>query len=57
MTTDWRDNWHDKIVTAQAAIKHIRPGNRVFVGSACGEPQDLVRALVERRAAPTTPRC
>ncbi len=47
MTTDWRDNWHDKIITAQAASKHIRPGDRVFVGSACGEPQELVRALVD----------
>ena len=30
-----------------AAIKRIRPGDRVFVGSACGEPQELVRALVD----------
>jgi acyl-CoA hydrolase/GNAT superfamily N-acetyltransferase len=28
-------------------MKHIRPGNRVFMGSACGEPQELVRALVQ----------
>jgi acyl-CoA hydrolase/GNAT superfamily N-acetyltransferase len=47
MTTDWRENWHDKIITAQVASKHIRPGDRVFVGSACGEPQELVRALVD----------
>jgi acyl-CoA hydrolase/GNAT superfamily N-acetyltransferase len=47
MTTDWRENWHDKIITSQVASKHIRPGDRVFVGSACGEPQELVRALVD----------
>ncbi len=47
MQTDWRETWHKKVVTAKEAIKSIRPGNRVFVGSACGEPQELVRALVD----------
>jgi acyl-CoA hydrolase len=46
MTTDWHDKWRSKIVPAEAAIKKIAPGNRVFVGSACGEPQELIRALV-----------
>ena len=46
MATDWREQWRDKLVSAAAAISRIRPGNRVFVGSACGEPQELVRALV-----------
>ncbi|MCU0959484.1 MAG: GNAT family N-acetyltransferase [Pirellulaceae bacterium] len=52
MATDWRDSWQDKITTAAAAIKHIRPGDRVFVGSACGEPQELVRALVDTAGGP-----
>ncbi len=47
MTTDWREKWSKKIVSAKAAIRPIKPGNRVFVGSACGEPQELVRALVD----------
>ncbi len=47
MTFDWHEQWRDKIVTPEAAIKKIKPGKRVFVGSACGEPQELVRALVE----------
>ena len=47
MQTDWRETWHKKIVSAKAAIKHVKAGNRVFLGSACGEPQELVRALVE----------
>ena len=34
----------DKLVSAEDAVRHIRPGDRVFIGSACGEPQDLVRA-------------
>lgn len=41
----WRDLYKDKIVSAAEAIEHIRPGNRVYIGSACGEPQELVRAL------------
>lgn len=52
MATDWRDSWQDKISTAAAAIKQIRPGDRVFVGSACGEPQELVRALVDTAGGP-----
>jgi acyl-CoA hydrolase/GNAT superfamily N-acetyltransferase len=32
-------------VTSAAAVAQIRPGARVFVGSACGEPLELVRAL------------
>ncbi|MFW6170989.1 MAG: acetyl-CoA hydrolase/transferase family protein, partial [Planctomycetota bacterium] len=46
MQPDWRETWHQKVVTAKDAMKHVKPGDRVFVGSACGEPQELVRALV-----------
>lgn len=47
MAEDWRDRCRDKLVTADKAIRRIQPGDRVFVGSACGEPQALVRALGE----------
>jgi len=47
MAVDWRETWKKKLVSPHVAIKHIKPGNRVFIGSACGEPQELVRALVE----------
>ncbi len=47
MTKDWRETWRTKLVSAKDAIRRIRPGNRVFIGSACGEPQELVRVLVE----------
>ncbi len=36
-----------KLTTAKAAMAQIKPGHRVFVGSACGEPQHLVGAMVE----------
>ncbi|MBN2563086.1 MAG: GNAT family N-acetyltransferase [Phycisphaerae bacterium] len=46
MTQHWRDRYADKLLTPDKAIGKIRPGARVFIGSACGEPQALVRALV-----------
>ena len=34
-------------LTAEEAVRLIRPGQRVFVGSACGTPRTLLRALEE----------
>ncbi len=45
MAIDWRKRYADKVKTAADAVRVIRPGQRVYVGSACGEPQELVRAL------------
>lgn len=47
MSTTWQERCANKLVTAERAVRNIHPGDRVFVGSACGEPQALVRALVE----------
>ena len=47
MTTRWQERYAEKLVSAEDAVRHIRPGDRVFVASACGEPQALVRALVQ----------
>ncbi|MFO7713649.1 GNAT family N-acetyltransferase [Desulfosarcina sp.] len=41
----WADSFVEKQRTAEQAIAMIRPGKRVFISSACGEPQALVRAL------------
>ncbi len=35
----------DKITTAHDAVMHIRPGDHVFVGTACATPRTLVAAL------------
>ncbi len=43
----WADNYIEKRKSAVEAIKMIRSGQRVFIGSACGEPQELVRVLSE----------
>ena len=47
MSEKWRELCGDKIVAAAEALKAIRPGSRVFIGSACGEPRELVRAMNE----------
>ncbi len=46
-TSYWADNYVEKKRTAQEAISLIKPGQRVFIGSSCGEPQYLVRELSE----------
>lgn len=47
---DWVDRIKSrcpqKMVEAEVAISKIRNGSRVFVGSACGEPQHLIRTMV-----------
>jgi acyl-CoA hydrolase len=45
MAQDWRERYADKVMPAAAALRQVRAGHRVFVGSACGEPQELVRVL------------
>jgi acyl-CoA hydrolase/GNAT superfamily N-acetyltransferase len=35
-----------KFVSETAVFSHIHPGDRIFIGTACGEPQYLVRALI-----------
>jgi len=47
MTADWRALMKDRIRSPAQAVQQIKPGARIFIGSACGEPQALVRALVE----------
>ena len=37
----------EKFAPEQAIFGHIHPGSRIFIGTACGEPQYLVRSLVE----------
>jgi acyl-CoA hydrolase len=44
---DWETKYKGKIGNAVSAIKLIRPGNRIFIGTGCAQPQHLVSALVE----------
>ena len=44
---DWKQKYKGKIGTARAAVKLIEPGNTVFIGTGCGQPQHLIDALIE----------
>jgi acyl-CoA hydrolase len=39
--------YRSKLRTADEAVRMIRSGQRVFIGSSCGEPQHLVNALMD----------
>ncbi len=42
-----QEKFRSKLRTADEAVRMIRSGQRVFIGSSCGEPQHLVRALMD----------
>jgi acyl-CoA hydrolase/N-acetylglutamate synthase-like GNAT family acetyltransferase len=43
----WADKYIENKRSAEAALSLIKPAQRVFIGSSCGEPQHLVRELSE----------
>ncbi|MGO9016724.1 MAG: GNAT family N-acetyltransferase [Syntrophobacteraceae bacterium] len=44
---DWLNEYcAGKVVSSQRAISAIKKGNRVFIGTGCGEPQHLIRSMV-----------
>ena len=47
VSTYWADNYVEKKCFAKKEISLLKPGQRVFIGSSCGEPQHLVRKLAE----------
>ena len=49
MMLDIQAHCPDKVVTAEAAIGMIKNGDRVFIGSACGEPRHLVHTLARHQ--------
>ena len=46
-STEWLKRYADQVCTAEQAIKHIKSGDSIFIGTGCGQPQHLVKALVE----------
>lgn len=44
----WIDSYHEKIVSAEEAVKVIRSGDRVWIHPGCAQPGVLVKALVDR---------
>lgn len=43
----WQDKYPEKFVSEDEIFKNIHRGNRIFISTACGEPQYLVSALVK----------
>jgi acyl-CoA hydrolase/ribosomal protein S18 acetylase RimI-like enzyme len=48
---DWQDRYRGKVMTAEQAVSEVERGQRVFIGSGCAEPQELVKALSARSHA------
>jgi acyl-CoA hydrolase/RimJ/RimL family protein N-acetyltransferase len=47
MSVEGASDWRNRQVSATEAVSLIQAGDKVFVGSACATPRDLVRALEE----------
>ena len=45
--SDWKQRYKDRLSSAATAIKAVKSGDRIFIGTGCGQPQHLVKALVE----------
>ena len=45
---NWQEQYKDLVTTPKRALAHVRPGQRVFIGTGCGEPVELVAALTTR---------
>jgi len=42
----WNERFPEKFVSEERIFEHVHPGARIFIGTACGEPQALVKALL-----------
>ncbi|MFH1369964.1 MAG: GNAT family N-acetyltransferase [Planctomycetota bacterium] len=47
---DWKEKYKAKITTAASAMKLVKSGDHIFIGTACAQPQHLVAALIEHSA-------
>lgn len=45
---NWQQKYQTQVLTTVEAVKRIRPGQRIFIGTGCGEPLELVEALSKR---------
>ncbi len=43
----FKNLYPDKILTAKESVKKIKSGSIVFIGTGYGEPQQLIRAMLE----------
>lgn len=45
---NWQTEYQEMVMTPEAAVAEIHPGKRVFIGTGCAQPLQLVRALTAR---------
>ena len=45
---NWQEAYQSQILSAADAVRKIRPGQRIFIGTGVGEPLQLVSALTKR---------
>jgi acyl-CoA hydrolase/GNAT superfamily N-acetyltransferase len=50
ITSYWADDYVKKRHSAKQAIEAIKPGQRIFIGTGCGEPQHLINELASQAA-------
>jgi acyl-CoA hydrolase/RimJ/RimL family protein N-acetyltransferase len=43
----WRTRWARQLTTPEQAVRALRPGRRILIGSAAAEPTRLVQAMVD----------
>ena len=44
---DFNKMYQSRVVTAEEAVRHIKPGNRIFLTGNCSVPQKVLSALVQ----------
>ncbi|HQG32844.1 MAG TPA: acetyl-CoA hydrolase/transferase C-terminal domain-containing protein, partial [Deltaproteobacteria bacterium] len=47
MIYNWKELYENRHTDAREALAKIKKGARIFIGSACGEPQLLLRTLID----------
>jgi acyl-CoA hydrolase/RimJ/RimL family protein N-acetyltransferase len=45
---DWQRRYDDMVATPEDAVRLIKPGQRIFIGTTCAQPRALVKAMVAR---------
>jgi len=45
----WKDLYKSKVVTADEAVRKIKSNDRVVTGHACGEPKEIIDAMVRNK--------
>lgn len=44
----WQERYQALIATPKKALAHLKSGHRVFIGTGCGAPQELIAAMMAR---------